>query len=246
MHLLWPWDQARAVDDRELEHLYRYPAGPRWLAVNYVASADGAVEAGGRAARLSNAPDRKILQLGSDLADVLLVGARTAIIEKFEGVHPSDETLRRRRRHGLHHIPPTAVVTSGRTLPPDAPVITKALVPTIVITCEAAPLDKRGAWAEAGAEVLVAGRQTVDIAAAVRALVERGLGRIDCEGGPILFGSLIKAGVVDELRLTVSPLLVSGAAGRIATGVPVQPVDLELVSLLAEDGVILLRYLIRR
>ncbi|GDY33434.1 pyrimidine reductase family protein [Gandjariella thermophila] len=245
MRFVWPWDEARVVDDDELERLYSYPADPRWLAVNYVSSADGAVEVGGRAARLSNAPDRKVLQLGSDLADVLLVGAATAMIEDFEGVHPSEETLRRRRRHGLADIPPTAVVTTGRTLPADAPVITKADVPTIVITCESASAEKREAWADAGAEVLVVGTDTVDVAAAVQALVDRGLGRIDCEGGPHLFGSLIEAGVVDELRLTVSPLLVSGPAGRIATGVPIDPVDLDLVSVLAEGGVMLLRYRVR-
>lgn len=246
MHFVWPWDEARIVDDDELERLYHYPADPRWLAVNYVSSADGAVEVGGRAARLSNAPDRKVLQLGSDLADVLLVGANTAMVERFEGAHPDDETLRRRRRHGLSDIPPTAVVTTGRTLPADAPVITKAKVPTIVVTCETAPQDKRKAWADAGAEVLLVGGNTVDVATAVSALVDRGLGRIDCEGGPHLFGSLIEADVVDELRLTVSPLLISGTAGRIATGLPIDPVDLDLVSVLAEGGVLLLRYLTRR
>jgi riboflavin biosynthesis pyrimidine reductase len=136
MHFVWPGDEARVVDDDELERLYSYPADPRWVAVNYVSSADGAVEVGGRARRLSNAPDRKVLRLGSELADVLLVGANTAMVEEFEGVHPDDETLRRRRRHGLADIPPTAVVTTGRTLAVDAPVITKAKVPTIVITCE--------------------------------------------------------------------------------------------------------------
>jgi riboflavin biosynthesis pyrimidine reductase len=246
MHFVWPGDEARVVDDDELERLYSYPADPRWVAVNYVSSADGAVEVGGRARRLSNAPDRKVLRLGSELADVLLVGANTAMVEEFEGVHPDDETLRRRRRHGLADIPPTAVVTTGRTLAVDAPVITKAKVPTIVITCESAPAGKREAWAEAGAELLVVGEDTVDVAAAVRALVDRGLGRIDCEGGPHLFGSLIEAGVVDELRLTVSPLLVSGTAGRIATGVPIDPVDLDLVSVIAEGGVLLLRYVARR
>jgi riboflavin biosynthesis pyrimidine reductase len=245
MRFIWPWDEARVVEDDELERLYSYPADPRWLAVNYVSSADGAVEVGGRAARLSNAPDQKVLKLGSDLADVLLVGANTAMVEHFEGAHPDEETLRRRRHHGLSAIPPTAVVTTGRTLPADAPVITKAEVPTIVVTCETAPQDKREVWANAGAELLIVGEHTVDLAAAVGALVDRGLGRIDCEGGPHLFGSLIEAGVVDELRLTVSPILVSGTAGRIATGIPIDPVDLELASVLAEDGVMLLRYLVR-
>jgi riboflavin biosynthesis pyrimidine reductase len=246
MRFIWPSDGSRVVDDDELERLYRYPADPKWLAVNYVSSADGAVQVGGKARRLSNPPDRRVLRLGSDLADVLLVGASTAMIEEFRGVHPDEETLRRRRRHGLRDIPPTAVVTTGRTLPADAPVITKAQVPSIVVTCESAPPDKLAAWAEAGAELLIVGADTVDLSAAVRSLVERGLGGIDCEGGPHLFGSLIEAGLVDELRLTVSPLLVSGTAGRIAAGTDIEPVDLEVASVLAEDGVMLLRYLVRR
>jgi riboflavin biosynthesis pyrimidine reductase len=204
------------------------------------------VEVGGRARRLSNPPDRRVLQLGSDLADVLLVGASTAMIEDFRGVHPDEDTLRRRRRHGLPDVPPTAVVTTGRTLPADAPVITEAQVPSIVITCRSAPEDKLEAWAEAGAELLVTGADAVDLDAAVRALVDRGLGGIDCEGGPHLFGSLIEAGLVDELRLTVSPLLVSGTADRIATGTDIEPVGLELASVLAEGDVMLTRYLVRR
>ena len=50
----------------------------------------------------------------------------------------------------------------------------------------------------------------VDLAAAVGALRARGLGRVLSEGGPTLFASLLAAGLVDELFLTVSPLL----AGR--------------------------------
>lgn len=205
MHQIWPTEDARPLDDDALERLYTYPLRPRWLAVNFVASADGAVEVGGLARPLSTPPDRKVLQLGSDLADVLLIGATTAMVEGFRGVHPDRHTLTRRRRHGLADTAPTAVVTTGRTLPPDAPVITRARVPTIVLTCASAPAPTRRAWQDAGAEVVVAGEDAVDLAAAVAALTRRGLRRIDCEGGPHLFGALAAAGQVDELRLTVSP-----------------------------------------
>lgn len=245
MHLVWPHTQARTVDDIELERLYTYPSGRKWLVVNFVSSADGAVHVGGRAAGLSNSPDRKVLQLGSDLADVLLVGATTAIVEDFRGVHPDEQTAGRRRQHGLSNIPPTAVVTTGRTLPADAPVITEADAPTIVLTCAAASKKQRKAWAAAGAEVIIAGEAVVDPAAAVHALVERGLRRIDCEGGPHLFGSLLEASAVDELRLTVSPLLVSGTATRIAAGTALDPINLELASALVDDGIMLLRYLVQ-
>ena len=245
MRQVWPPQDAGALDDDEMEELYRYPA-PKWLVVNFVSSADGAVALHGRAVDLSNEPDQRVLRLGSDLADVLLVGATTAMVEHFRGVHPDVQTAARRKRHGLAPVPPTAVVTTGRTLPADAPVITEARVPSIVITTASAPERKREAWADAGATVLVTGENTVDLRAAVDALAARGLGRVDSEGGPHLFGSLLAAGLVDELRLTVSPVLVSGVAGRIATGVDIDPSRLELMSVLAESDTLLTRYRLRR
>ncbi|MFE0023274.1 pyrimidine reductase family protein [Amycolatopsis sp. NPDC059021] len=238
---IWPGPE-RALGDDDLEQLYRYPADPRWLAVNFVSSVDGAVEIGGKSAGLSNPTDRVVYQLGSDLADVVLLGAGTATIEAFDGIHPDERTAERRRRHGLAPVPPIAVVTSGQSLPPDAPVLTGASVPTIVITSEQAPPALVAAWSAAGAEVLVAGREEVDLRLAIATLVERGFGRIDCEGGPRLFASLLEAGLVDEVRLTLSPLLVAGTADRIAVGADFLPAGAALASVLTDGATLLLRY----
>lgn len=246
MHRIWPPEHSGPVDDRELEALYDYPAQPTWLAVNFVSSADGAVEIAGRSRGLSNPADRKVYPLGSDLADVILVGATTAITEEFRGVRPDEWMAELRRRHGLAPVPPIAVVTSGASLPVDAPVLTDVLTPTIVLTCEKAPAELRAAWAGAGADVVVAGTDQVDLAAAVDTLGARGLRRIHCDGGPHLFGAALAAGVVDELRLTISPLLVAGTAGRIAGGAGIDPAALRLDSVLAEGDTLLLRYLLKR
>jgi riboflavin biosynthesis pyrimidine reductase len=244
MRLVWPGEEPHDVDDAELERLYDYPAGGRWLVVNFVSSADGAVTLDGRSGGLSNPADRRVYELGGGLADVVLAGAHTAMAEKWRGIRPNERTAALRARRGLSEVPPIAVVTTGRSLPPDAPVITDTLVPTIVITANIAPPATRDAWAEAGATVLVAGEESVDIAAAVDALGERGLRRIDCEGGPRLFGSLLAARLVDELRLTISPLLVAGTADRIAVGTGLDPAALRLASVLAEDDTLMLRYLL--
>src|SRR6185503_19166890 len=89
----------------------------------------------------------------------------------------------------------------------------------------------------------------VDVAAAIGSLRELGYRRILCEGGPRLFGSAVAAGVVDELCLSLSPLLIGPAAGRIVAGAD-WPAEfrpqLELTGLLTEDGALFCRYRLLR
>ena len=67
-----------------------------------------------------------------------------------------------------------------------------------------------------------------------------------CEGGPNLFASLIGAGLVDELCLTLSPILAGPGPGRIESG-PLHPVvPLALAGLLEEDGALFTRYAVAR
>jgi hypothetical protein len=101
MRFIWPEDTARLVSDDDLEELYQYPADPKWLAVNYVSSADGAVEIEGRSTGLSNPAARRVYQLGSDLADVVLLGAGTATLEVIRGGDPDAKNPERRRRQRL-------------------------------------------------------------------------------------------------------------------------------------------------
>jgi riboflavin biosynthesis pyrimidine reductase len=65
---------------------------------------------------------------------------------------------------------------------------------------------------------------------------------VHCEGGPSLAGSLLSADVVDELCLTLSPLLAGGSAGRIVKSAATQAKRLELRHVLEEDGALFLRY----
>lgn len=243
MKRLWPGDPP-PVD--ELETWYSYPdrLDRPWLRVNFVASLDGAVTVQGRSRRLSAPADARVLGLIRDLSDVILVGAGTAIVEGYRGVRRTEVRARRRAQRGLSEIPPIAVVTGHCSLPPDSPLIADTLVPPIVFTTAAAPADRRKALAGAGADVVVTGGERVDLPAAVAALEERGLRRIGCEGGPTLFGHLIADDLVDELCLTMSPLLTSGDADRIARGPRVdQPRRMRLLSALqAEDSMLMLRY----
>lgn len=242
MHLLPP---GPAVDDRALEELYAYPPALTrpYVQVNFVASADGAATVAGRSRGLSSPSDKKVFALGRDLADVVLVGAGTALVEGYRGIKRTELRASRRTRLGLSEVPPIAVVTGRGSIDPASPLITDTLVPPIVLTTEAAPASWRTAVADAGADVVVAGTDRVDVRPALAALAERGLLRVCCEGGPTLFADLVAAGLVDQLCLTVAPLLTGAGAPRVVLGAPAdREVRLTLESVLSDEGFLMLRY----
>ncbi|MBF6507533.1 pyrimidine reductase family protein [Nocardia farcinica] len=244
MDELWPVDGARQVDD-ELERFYAYPEQLErpWVRVNFVSSLDGAVTVGGRSRGLSAPVDQRVLGLIRDLSDVVLAGVGTAVVEGYRGIKRTEVRAERRKRHGLSEVPPIALVTARASLPPDSPLLTDTVVPPIVLTTEAAPAQRRAELADAGADVVVTGDAEVDLRVALDALAERGLRRIGCEGGPRLFGSLVDQDLVDELCLTLSPLLASGDAGRIAAGAGAEPPRaMRLESVLHAESLLLLRY----
>jgi riboflavin-specific deaminase-like protein len=246
---LWPIPNAGGsptdLTDTDLERIYAYPPDldRPWLQANFVSSADGAVTVRGRSEGLSHPADKRVFLLHRDLADVVLVGAGTVKAENYGGARVSAARTQRRRRLGLSEVPPVAVVSGRASIEPDSRLFTDTRVPPIVFTTASASEKRRAALAEAGADVVVAGRDRVNLHAALAELDARGLRRITCEGGPHLFGELIAEDLVDELNLTLAPLLEGGAAGRIAIGpVAEPPRRMTLGSVLHEDGFTMLRY----
>jgi riboflavin biosynthesis pyrimidine reductase len=215
------------------------------LRVNFVSSADGAAQAEGKSEGLQTAGDNRVFAALRDLADVVLAGAGTVTIEGYRAIVVSDERAAIRRELGLRERLPIAVVSRSLRLHPDSALFADAPADarTIVLTCEAAPADRRAAL-ERVADVVVCGGDMVDLALARAALEERGLTRILSEGGPIAFAHLAAARVADELCLSLTPLLVGPGPTRITAGEQVWdgPRRLRLAGLLEEDGALFLRY----
>ena len=231
-----------AGGEPDLPALYAYPDG-RWLRANMVSSADGAATLSGASAGLSSDTDRRLFALLRVLSDVILVGAATVRTERYKPARPAPEPWRGLRA-GRTPTPPIAVVTRRLDLDPDSPLITAAPADarTIVLTSEQAPADVRAAL-EPHADVIVAGEDGVDFKAAVAALAERGHRRLLAEGGPHLLAELLAAGLLDELCLTVGPLLAGPGPSRIVTGpLPDGAQPLDLAHVLEEDGFLFCRY----
>lgn len=229
------------LDDDALAAAYALPPG-RALRVNFVASLDGAIAVDGRSAGLGSPGDRRVFQLLRALADVVLVGHGTAATEGYRPVRADSAVGRLRASLGRPAPLPIAVVSRGASLDPGSALAADGS--TLVVTCAAAPADRRDALAAAGATVLVCGDDDVDLPAALDALAERGLAQVTCEGGPQLLHAALVAEVVDELDLTLSPALVGAAHRLLPEGLPA-PVGLELRQLLEEDGVLFTRYRVR-
>jgi riboflavin biosynthesis pyrimidine reductase len=179
------------------------------------------------------------------LSDVILVGAATVREENYKPARPRE--LWSHLRDGRPPTPPVAVVTRRLDFDPDSPLIAAAPphARTIVITVAQAPADRRAELAR-HADVIVAGDETVDLKAAVDALAERGHRRLLAEGGPHLLAQLLETGLIDELCLTIGPLMAGPGAPRIVTGPPgtgpATPLPLTLAHVLEDDGFLLCRY----
>ncbi len=228
--------------DAEMLAAYALPdrAAPR-LRANFVSSLDGAVTLNGRSGALGSPDDQRLMSVLRTLADVIVVGAGTVRAEGYGGLRLPADKVDLRRAMGLSDQPPIAVVSSSLDLDPTHPFFSKALVRPMVLTHEDAPLPRRAALA-AVAEVIDCGASSVGPARLMLALAERGMPQVLCEGGPHLFGELLAADLVDELCLSLSPVLVGGGAGRIAQGAAEAARRMRLVHALPAGDMLLLRY----
>ena len=235
---------ALPADPAGLADAYRVAPG-RHLRVNFVAALDGAISVEGRSGGLGSDGDRRVFRTLRALADAVLVGAGTAAAEGYRPVLPDSAVGRLRTELGRPATMPVVLVSRRASLSPDDQLVRDAVTPTSLVTCAAADPDRRAALADAGVDVLVCGDDDVDLPAAVDALASRGLTQVLCEGGPALFTAALAAGVVDELDLTIAPLLVGGGPGLLPAPLPF-PTHASLVQVLEEDGALFTRYALTR
>lgn len=221
-----------------------YELPDRWsprVRVNFVSSIDGAATIGGRSGGLGDALDQKLMSVLRAMSDVVVVGAGTVRAEGYGGVGLPDVCVAWRRANGLSDQPPLAVVSSSLELDPSHPFFAQALVRPLVLTHEHANAERRAALARV-ADIVDCGEDAVEAGVLVHELTARGMAQILSEGGPRLFGTLMAADIVDELCLSLSPMLVGGDAGRIVRDAPEAARPMRLVHALPTRDMLLLRY----
>lgn len=199
-------------DPTALQTLYAVPTCPLhadrpFVRANFIVTADGRVTGrDGTSTSINNPADKQVFDLLRDLADTVLVGAGTVRQEGYGRLEPTADG---------RDAPDLVVVSNSGVMPdsvldsPDDGTRGRALL----ATHNAAP-------GEQDIERIRCGDNAVDLAQLLSELHERGSRSVLCEGGPHLLTSLLSAGLVDEIAVTTSPMLVGTLSSTYLTTAP--------------------------
>jgi riboflavin biosynthesis pyrimidine reductase len=217
MHRLHPDpDPRRPVDPMELvpralERVRR--EGRPYVVANFISSADGRTSVQGGSTGLGDDGDRRIFRALRGSADAVLAGTGTIGAEHYGTLARDPAVITLRARLGLPPQPPLVTLTrSGRV--PEIPLLDDP-ASTLILYTGADPGLRRVA-----ATVHVERRDPEGLtpqAMLTHLSATHGVRLLLCEGGSMLFGALVRAGLCDELFLTISPWLAGG------DGPPVTP-----------------------
>ncbi|MFW5978190.1 MAG: 2,5-diamino-6-(ribosylamino)-4(3H)-pyrimidinone 5'-phosphate reductase [Halohasta sp.] len=141
--------------------------------------------------------------------DAVVVGIGTVLADDPHLTLEDPERQQQRRDSGRPTNPARVVVDSRGRTPPDGR-ICDAAAETYVLISAAAPEDRRRALGEAGAELIVAGEERVDLPAAFDELEAAGIDSLLVEGGGELIFSVIENGLIDRLTVYVGSLVIGG------------------------------------
>jgi riboflavin biosynthesis pyrimidine reductase len=206
----------------ELARLYDGDLGlaDRCLYANFVATLDGIVSI--PTLRNSNTfiagdndADRFVMGLLRAYADAVLIGSGVLRASprgtwRADAIYPPAAAAYGALREtlGVPAAPEIAVLTGSGAIDPDHPLLASG---ALVVTSTAGAERLRAAVPETATVLALADEETLDLRLVVAALRDRGHRRILSEAGPHTYGGLLEAGLVDELFLTSSPLLVGDA-----------------------------------
>lgn len=212
--------------------------GRPWVMFNMVESVDGATAVDGGASALNDADDRALFLAMRAVADVVLMGAETIRSESVGPVRMSAEMSRHRSNAGLEGVPQMVILTRSLSLDQEARVFSDPDRRPTILTGHGVDQDRVDAISKVADVAQIDdldGNGIVNYLSAAKVIL--------CEGGPTVNSVLMTAGMVDEINITMSPMLALGESKRIAHGEPLQPpIDMRLDRIASGDRSLFLRY----
>ncbi|MDD2708057.1 MAG: dihydrofolate reductase family protein [Verrucomicrobiae bacterium] len=186
------------------------PHLPRVI-VNMAMSLDGKVSSRSREpVTFTSREDRRHLLRLRARADAIVIGAGTASIDRQTLGIPDPGIQRQRQRRGIPPHPLRIIVSGRLSLSPRLKLLHIPISPLLFVCTKQAPVKRQRLFAKMGC-VLVCGRREVDLPRLLEILAaDCKVKTLVCEGGPTLNDAFFRAGLVDELFVTLLPCLVGG------------------------------------
>jgi riboflavin biosynthesis pyrimidine reductase len=208
--------------------------------VNMIATADGRAALDGSTSALGDEADLEMLLGLRTLADAVLIGTGTLRAEGYDTLVRAPERRARRRAAGQDETPLAVLLSRSFELPWDAGLFAARDQPILLYTGADAGTEPP----DVAAPVAIVRLEDPGPAAVLADLRARGVAALLCEGGPTLNRALLEAGVVDELFLTLAPLLTGDEAepAIVSGGRLDAPASLSLRSVLRGGDELFLRY----
>jgi riboflavin-specific deaminase-like protein len=225
----------------EVRPAERAPADRPFVYANMVTTVDGRAAVGGSSRLLGSPADTLMLTELRAMADAVLIGTGTVRAEGYARLVGHPDRIARRREAGKADTPTAVLLSRSLDVPWEAGLFAAADQPVIVYT------GGDGARPDVAAPLEIVRLEDPTPRAAMADLRSRGVRSLLCEGGPTLNSALLAERLVDELFLTLSPLLAGNAdAPRIVEGPDLpEPLALSLEWVLHHDDELYLRYRIR-
>jgi riboflavin biosynthesis pyrimidine reductase len=177
--------------------------------VSMIASVDGRASVDGSSGALGDDADLAVLLELRTLADAVLIGTGTLRAEGYDRLVRDPERRARRRAAGAAEDPLAVLITRRFDVPWDTGLFAAAEQPVLVYTgARVVPVVPP----PVAAPVEVVALGDVSPPAVLADLRRRGVRALLCEGGPTLNRALLADGLVDELFLTLAPLLTADPA----------------------------------
>jgi diaminohydroxyphosphoribosylaminopyrimidine deaminase/5-amino-6-(5-phosphoribosylamino)uracil reductase len=195
---------AAAATQTLRAYLHHRSTGRPWCVLKTAMSLDGRTAAADGSSRWITGPMARAdgHRLRAD-SQAVLVGSGTALADAPSlTARDVDPPVVRQ---------PLRVLVDGRgRVPAAGPLFDIDLAPTLVLTTERSPDARRDDWQAAGAKVEVLGAAPaggVDLRAALELLGREGVLQVLVEGGATVHGSLLDAGLADEIVAYVAPVV---------------------------------------
>ncbi len=181
-----------------------------FIFINSAMSADGKISTKERRqVRISGDTDFSRVDHLRAGSDAIMVGIGTVLADDPSLTVKSKELKWKRLEAGLEENPVRVIIDSKAQTPLDADIFRKGEGKRIIIVSGSAPserISRLGAFAE----IIITGKENVDLVKAMEILLRNGIKRVMVEGGATLNWGMLSSGLVDEIYTFVGNLIIGG------------------------------------